>query len=642
MPTFRVAVRGALVASVANAACTAAVSPEADTDASGGIGISVSGSDSGSGSGSGETGTSSTTDDDETEGGDVCGDGERGATEACDDGNLDAGDGCDASCSAEDGFRCLVPGLACVPIICGDGKVDSPELCDDGNDAAGDGCDAQCGLENGYSCVLPGTKCQAAMCGDGILAGFEVCDDGNAEPGDGCNDACKLEAGFYCPTPNTACLPTECGDGQAQGLEHCDDGNLLPYDGCSPVCTNEPSCAHGECEAICGDGIILPGTTEECDDGNNFAGDGCSETCEVEPGFACELQDVALPDTLHLPILFRDVRGWNHPADPRHIDFNNGSGSGITFDMVDLLLADDGRPVANPAFVPNNASYHTAESFFEWYRDTPGTNLAVVDWLDLPQTPAGAYEFDSNAFFPIDDRGWADPASTDPETLYNGHNFNFTSEIRYWFEFSGTEELAFRGDDDVWVFVDGHLCLDIGGLHGAVGATMSLADPTAEPNATQQAIVQACVDELEVGKVYEVAVFHAERHTTESNFRLTLSGFVTQTSSCDWVCGDGVVTPYEVCDDGTENNTGGFGMCNADCLGVGPYCGDGILDPAHEDCDLGALNVGSYDGCNADCTLGPKCGDGVREEEHEECDAGEANGVDGSGCEDDCTLTPIG
>ncbi|MBC8073693.1 MAG: DUF4215 domain-containing protein [Deltaproteobacteria bacterium] len=634
-------VRGTLLTAVVVSSACSTDAPSSDSGDSGGIGITLGNDESSTGN---DTGSGSTTGDTSTggEGEDICGDGERGVTEACDDGNVAAGDGCDATCTVEPLFGCPVPDAPCVAIVCGDKKVESPEVCDDGNDQAGDGCDASCALEDGYACLLPGTKCQAAECGDGVLAGFEICDDGNAATGDGCNDTCKLEAGFYCPDAAAACVPTVCGDADAQGLEHCDDGNLLPYDGCSPVCANEPSCSGGECEAICGDGIILPGTTEDCDDGNNFSGDGCSSSCEVEAGFECTLQDIALPDPLRLPILFRDVRGWNHPAEPRHIDFNNGSGSGITFGMVEVDLAADRLPAADPAFVPTSASYHSVDSFHQWYRDTPGTNLPIVDWLDLPSIASNGYEFDSNAFFPLDGRGYADPLSTDPETLYADHNFNFTSEIRYWFEFAGDEELAFRGDDDVWVFVDGHLCLDIGGLHGAVDATMNLGDPTAEPNATQRAIVQSCVDRLDVGKVYELAVFHAERHTTQSNFRLTLSGFVTQTSECDWVCGDGIVTPFEVCDDGTENNTGGFGMCNADCLGIGPYCGDGILDPEHEECDLAELNVGSYDGCNADCTLGPYCGNGVRDGEDEECDAGDSNGVDGGSCRDNCTLTPIG
>src|SRR5205814_578821 len=46
---------------------------------------------------------------------------------------------------------------------------------------------------------------------------------------------------------------------------------------------------------------------------------------------------------------------------------------------------------------------------------------------------------------------------------------------------------------------------------------------------------------LTVGGVYEIVLFQAERHTTQSNFHLTLAGFLAPRSSCDTTCGDGVV-----------------------------------------------------------------------------------------------------
>jgi cysteine-rich repeat protein len=170
-----------------------------------------------------------------------------------------------------------------------------------------------------------------------------------------------------------------------------------------------------------------------------------------------------------------------------------------------------------------------------------------------------------------------------------------------------------------------------------------------------------------VGGVYEAVLFHAERHECGSNFKLTLAGFDKPRSACQEVCGDGVVTRSETCDDGALNGTG-YGVCADDCT-PGPHCGDGRVDPeGGEFCDNGlnvdrystspvacgpgctrpsfcgdsvvdatfgeqcddGVNDNSYGGCSDTCKLGPRCGDGFTNGGGEECDDG--NRINGDGC----------
>ncbi|MGD8607757.1 MAG: DUF4215 domain-containing protein [Myxococcales bacterium] len=591
-----------------------------------------------------------------------CGDGLRDALEACDDGNTRSGDGCSGNCMhIEAGYRCPTMGALCVAIVCGDSRIDPPETCDDGNATSNDGCSASCERQDGWTCPLPGVACIATECGDGIVAGFEQCDDGNsASPG--CSPDCQLEEGFKCDAPGEPCQPTTCGDGAREGTEQCDDGNVTPFDGCGVDCKNEPNCSGGVCQAVCGDAVILPGTDEACDDGNVSDGDGCSSTCQVEEGFQCVLSPVELPGELTIPVIYRDFRS-NDTNDPEPTNFSwdfnnpNDSNGSIAFDITQDFLDAEGKPVLsgeNPYSTSpdHQGPPHTAESFAQWYRTSPtldpAGNLEVVGELVLASVGDNVYRFSSNAFFPLDDPALA-PLTWPSEPTYGetrhvpnvggaARNFGFTTEVHYFFVYQGDEVLRFSGDDDLWVFVDGFLCLDVGGLHPSQTDVMSFANPNAANSSKQDGIVAACKARLTPGGVYEAAIFHAERHTNASNFQLTLDGFVTERSTCDYECGDGVVTRFEFCDDGAEQNTGEYGHCLPDCSALGPHCGDGHVDAPQEQCDDGD-NLGGYNGCSPDCTQGPTCGDGVRQPDlGEECDAGTENGMAGSGCSASCQI----
>jgi fibro-slime domain-containing protein len=163
--------------------------------------------------------------------------------------------------------------------------------------------------------------------------------------------------------------------------------------------------------------------------------------------------------------------------------------------LVQPTLGPDRKPVF--AHDAATSTISGPDSFDQWYRNVPDVNLPFV--LEVFFAPKnGATSFQSNAFFPLDGQGFGDEN--------NNHNFHFTTEIHTQFRYNGGEVFNFTGDDDVWIFINNQLLVDLGGVHGAKSASVDMDSKAAEVG-------------IALGQVYPFDMFQAERHTSESNFR---------------------------------------------------------------------------------------------------------------------------
>jgi fibro-slime domain-containing protein len=179
-----------------------------------------------------------------------------------------------------------------------------------------------------------------------------------------------------------------------------------------------------------------------------------------------------------------------------HPDFQAGVG-GVKTGIVKSTLGVDGKPqyLASPA----NSFVQSAASFGQWFNDTPGINQSTSHTITLDDPDNnGVYTFSDSTFFPIDGLLLGNQGRS--------NNYHFTYELAGVFGYKPGQTFSFTGDDDIWVFINNQLVIDLGGVHGAASASVNL-DTLG----------------LVANQNYGISIFFAERHTSESNFRIETS-----------------------------------------------------------------------------------------------------------------------
>jgi fibro-slime domain-containing protein len=655
----------------------------------------------------------------------VCGNGKLETGESCDCGtdpnNLPMGctgpnglfngdgTGCSNTCTKEPicrGTAGTGTTHACAT-TCGNGNIEPGEQCDDGNMVSGDGCSSTCMTEPGFTCTTA-MKPDTQMCTQAIYSGqclelpvkirdFRSEHDTNGHPdffyygatvANPVNVAGVLGGPATLPFSKRYCVPNSAGparknDATARAWDIAQanlDNNGRPVFNASRAGSGGATLA--DCQftdwSIGGNGGHVSGYTMTNSplNGLTFVGGlgqsgnamyrGPAPIVSTAASFGQWWTDNTYTNNTHVVStlelgsvgnnLYRyssaphSVYGGYFPLDPAANNFPIYSlTGGTTGGPGTVLTAANGEALHCDLWPYWYPGFGGANCKADQYIFAPGFSPTVPDpgtWFG--QNPNGGWIAGAQGWF---------------------HDSWFSVEARYLFTFNNAFDLQFFGDDDTFVFINGVLVIDLGGVHQRLPATVHVdatgnatiqeggniymtctgtgcpasaaipggsvagdivpcnggKDPVtgvafnstcAAGNTTcdcRQRTLTAAQLGLMPNNTYEIAVFERDGHPPESNFQLTLSGFTTTESTCQPKCGDGIVSGGEECD-----------------------CGDMTVTTLPMGCTQNNSDT-AYNGCTTKCTYGPFCGDGVVQNPPEACDNGTKMNTASYGMKGGCT-----
>lgn len=204
-------------------------------------------------------------------------------------------------------------------------------------------------------------------------------------------------------------------------------------------------------------------------------------------------------------------------------------------DIVEAKLNSQYLPVATGGTLLSNRGV-SGDNFSRWFNQVSGKSKSYAGTIVLNHdNKAVSFKFENNEFYPLDEYNtWGE------KIVHDKHNHLFTMNLGIPFQVlaDGNEEFRITADDDTWVFLNDDLVLDMGGIHDATSGVFKIM---------KNGEVHTGVDDnslaysgIKLGNTSSavVRVFHADRNSKNSVFKMELVNMLLNVSKSSLASAD--------------------------------------------------------------------------------------------------------
>ncbi|EGG19218.1 hypothetical protein DFA_02466 [Cavenderia fasciculata] len=179
-------------------------------------------------------------------------------------------------------------------------------------------------------------------------------------------------------------------------------------------------------------------------------------------------------------------------------------------------------PVLNSQSSDLAACFKNTSTFPQFFQSVTNINIPIQKTLEATyDDQIKGYVYENSYFFPINNEGWdltEGLKRDDRDKRDIRENFHFCLKFNAQFEYNDQGRFNFFGDDDVYLFIDNKLVMDLGGVHSSVDGSI---------NVNGLGLINK--------KTYDFDFYFCERHTKSSALKFT-TDFKPYCASTDY-CG---------------------------------------------------------------------------------------------------------